>query len=261
MGEILSHRHHSVQFTIPLDGAKGIVRKRLPSGKWHDEPVASRQIICIPAGVEHSARWDFEAEAIEIYIAPGFLQELSADKVAALFGRTSLPETASDGVICEQIGTIAIAAPEIKPDSFLITETAKLLVSRLVKAHAKPSVATTGPKLSERHRFLFNAYIYANIAVQFGVPELAKAVSISASHLTILCQNTYGESPMKYVLACRLAKAHAIALKGEIMAKEIARVCGFHDTSYLNRRFKRRYKKTVGVLLKQSKSLFCPSGQ
>jgi AraC-like DNA-binding protein len=176
-------------------------------------------------------------------------------KVTAVFARKSLPEVSNDGALWELVSAISYVADEKPPDASLIMGNAKLILERLLNKHSvPPPVFNSKQKFTSGQQAKFHGYIEAHLADDFGPTELAGTLSLSVSHVSMLCHNTHGKSPMKYVLECRLGKAHAMAFGGEHLAYDIAKACGFCGTSHLNRAFKKRYKHTVGVLLRRKRS-------
>ncbi|HWA08314.1 MAG TPA: AraC family transcriptional regulator [Opitutaceae bacterium] len=196
----------------------------------------------------HEVRWERETDLIEIYYEPGFFREWSPERVAALLGSETLPEAADDPVVWNFALAICSWCAEQAPSASIITEIGGLMGKRLVSRHGESRARRKGPRLTDDQRRRLDAYIQTNIAKRISVPDLAQAVSMSVSHFVVLCRDTTGRTPTDYLRESRLWKAHAMMRTGSHRRSEIARACGFYDSSHLNREFKRFFKHPPGPL-------------
>ena len=71
--------------------------------------------------------------------------------------------------------------------------------------------------------------------------ELAKSANMSVNSFLRAFKAVTGQSPMEYLLNERLRHARELLLGGRGSLAEIAAACGFNDSNYLSRQFKRRY--------------------
>ncbi len=71
---------------------------------------------------------------------------------------------------------------------------------------------------------------------------LARSLCVSESTLQRLFRRRTGMSPHEYLMQLRLKKAAALLLGSELAVSEVADACGFSDSNYFCRRF-RRYAK------------------
>lgn len=246
--------HAQTKLALTLEPAECVLRLKTPSGDWCERRLSGRRICCIAAQVIHTMRWEQEADAIEIYLESRFLRQQVKENVAALVRRDALPSADNDPVIWELAGAICFLCFEPRPDDALITNAAAMIARRLVHCHANPRAVDNSRKFSPEQRQRLDSYIQTNLAQRFRVPHLAKAMALSAPHLTALCRNSTGKPPMEYVRECRLLKAHGMALAGNHRIGEMARACGFYDASHLNREFKIFFKKSVRVLSRRPES-------
>lgn len=84
-------------------------------------------------------------------------------------------------------------------------------------------------------------YIEANFFNDLSVEELAAQVGLSRSQLFRIFKGALGVSVQAYILQFRLRKARALVCNTELNMTEIALSCGFQDTAYFTRCFKRQY--------------------
>ena len=68
---------------------------------------------------------------------------------------------------------------------------------------------------------------------------LARALCVSTSTLQRLFRRRTGMSPHEYLMQLRLKKAEALLLGSELAVSEVASECGFSDSNYFCRRFRR----------------------
>lgn len=250
VGDSAAHSHTQTKLLLTFDPALGLIRHTLITGGSREQKISGRQIVCVAPDVVHDGRWDREAEAIEVYLESRFIQRLPEKNVAAVLARESLLDADNDPVIWELAGTIFFLCAEENPDASLITAIGALIGKRLFLWHTEPGVQVNVQKLSPDQRRKMDDYIQVHIGERFGVPQLAKAVSLSSPHFTALCKRTTGRPPMAYVWERRLLKAHELARGGNHRRREIALTCGFFDASHLNRKFKKFFKHPLALLLK-----------
>ena len=78
----------------------------------------------------------------------------------------------------------------------------------------------------------------------WNITELSKVAGMSKSSLIATFKNATGYSPIDYLIRIRLQKAAELLIETEESLGEIAVQCGFHDSNYLTRQFRRVYNLT-----------------
>ena len=73
------------------------------------------------------------------------------------------------------------------------------------------------------------------------IRRISKIASMAPSTLLPVFRKVTGFSPIDYLLHVRLSKAAELLLKSEMSISEIAQECGFTDSNYFSRQFKKRY--------------------
>lgn len=69
--------------------------------------------------------------------------------------------------------------------------------------------------------------------------SLAEALGFNANYLSRVYREVYGRSPTEAIQQCRLRHARQLLLEADGNVDAVARACGFEDTGYFRRLFKR----------------------
>ncbi len=95
----------------------------------------------------------------------------------------------------------------------------------------------------ERSRPLNEAYMYINshFCENISVDEMAKSENFSTVHFINLFKREYGKTPKKYITDLRLKKAVYFIKNTAFNISEIANMCGYEDSLYFSRCFKKQY--------------------
>ena len=80
-----------------------------------------------------------------------------------------------------------------------------------------------------------------NFSEDWSIARLCKISSMSPSSLIPAFKEITGCSPIEYLLHVRLSKAAEKLLSGREPISEIAGVCGFSDSNYFSRQFRKHY--------------------
>ena len=89
-------------------------------------------------------------------------------------------------------------------------------------------------KMTEVRKYLDEHY-----TEKFSLDELSEQFFISKYHLSREFHSCFGITPNRYVIARRITHAKKLLRFSDYSLDEIARTCGFYDTSYLNKQFKK----------------------
>lgn len=84
-------------------------------------------------------------------------------------------------------------------------------------------------------------FIEANFFNDISVEQIAAQVGLSRSQLFRIFKSALGISVQGYLLQFRLRKARTLVCTTQLNMTEIALSCGFQDTAYFTRCFKRQY--------------------
>lgn len=82
-------------------------------------------------------------------------------------------------------------------------------------------------------------YLDEHYTEKFSLDELSKHFFISKYHLSREFKNHFGITPNHYVISKRITLVKKLLRFSDFTLEEIAVKCGFYDTSYLNKQFKK----------------------
>lgn len=85
-------------------------------------------------------------------------------------------------------------------------------------------------------------YMKKHYSEELSLQDLAEKVHFSANYLSAQIKNRTGMTYVEYLMSLRLEEARFLLLNSNRKVVEIARNCGFNDSSYFNRIFRRMYK-------------------
>lgn len=94
-------------------------------------------------------------------------------------------------------------------------------------------------------------YIHDHLSEDISMDDLARAASLSVSHLNAVFRQTMGLAPHRYILHQRIERAKNLLLLGGLSAAEVAAEVGFYDQSHLNRHMRRLLGVTPAALQRQ----------
>lgn len=88
------------------------------------------------------------------------------------------------------------------------------------------------------------AYIRRHFTEDLTLPQLAENVHFSANYLSAQIKKKTGMSYINYVSLLRMEYAEQLLTGTNLKVSEVAAKCGYHDNSYFNRIFCRKYGTT-----------------
>ena len=80
-----------------------------------------------------------------------------------------------------------------------------------------------------------------NYTEHWTIKKISKIASMAPSTLLPVFKKVTGYSPIDYLLQVKLSKAAELLRKTEEPISEIAQKCGFPDSNYFSRQFKKKY--------------------
>ena len=111
-----------------------------------------------------------------------------------------------------------------------------IMLSRLYTSHIETRNESIG-RLSNAITLIETRY-----SETLMLDDLASAAHLSKTHLRRLFYETFGLSPMQYVLRLRIAKACHLLHNPDLSVADVAQMVGFDDSNY----FARQFKKIMG---------------
>lgn len=83
-------------------------------------------------------------------------------------------------------------------------------------------------------------FIKKNLNTKLTLPEIANYSNMSVATLNRRFNSILGISPMNYVTNCRIQKALELLEENKYNKTEIAQLCGFYDSSHLNKYLRKK---------------------
>lgn len=87
-------------------------------------------------------------------------------------------------------------------------------------------------------------YIEAHFAEEISLDDLSSAVGMSSKYFCRFFHSITHQTPMDYVNSYRIEQAALLLASTDIPVTQVGLECGFHDSSYFTKVF-RRYKKVT----------------
>lgn len=87
------------------------------------------------------------------------------------------------------------------------------------------------------------SYVEENCTDRLTVRDLAHRAHMSESTLTRMFHRITGCSPLEHIIRVRISRARELLLRGDIRITEVAYECGFNDSNY----FSRQFRKVAGM--------------
>jgi AraC family transcriptional regulator len=116
-----------------------------------------------------------------------------------------------------------------------------MLQLHAIRSNRTPTVRVGGLAGWRARRVM--AFVEANIGANIRVGDLAHMVLLSTSHFCRAFKQTFGESPLRYVMRQRMRRAQDIMLCSRDSLAKIALDCGMCDQAH----FSRVFRRIVGV--------------
>jgi AraC family transcriptional regulator len=134
----------------------------------------------------------------------------------------------------------ALANPEL--DDAIYLETLGVLAVIETHRHALrdglPNAAASG-SLSHKQERLIRDFIADNLTQRLSLGELAMLVGLSRFHFARAFKKTFGMTPHRFVLACRIERAKQLLSQGNMPIGAVADLVGFSSAVQFSTAFKR----------------------
>jgi len=123
----------------------------------------------------------------------------------------------------------------------LLSETWTLLIKELQENPDSHKII--GTDQTNRLRSMI-AYINQNYAEKIALAEIAKAASVSEREASRCFKKNIGQSPIEYLIKYRLNQSKKLLLETSMTITDICQQCGFSDSAYFGKVFRKSYGMT-----------------
>lgn len=204
-------------------------------------PAGSLEIV--PSGADLFAKWATEKENMLFLLDDGFLSDLAAAEIRG--GRVAL-RSPPLGCTDRRLHFLArMARDELalgeSADPLCLESIAVLLSAHLLRNHSGGPVH--GPMhvggLTPRTTRRVLDYIEGNLAADLSVASLAGIAGLSPGHFLRAFRTAVGQSPHRYVVGRRLARAEELIENSELSLKAVAAAVGFCSNSHMTAAMRR----------------------
>jgi AraC family transcriptional regulator len=177
--------------------------------------------------------WQGEGVALGAYISTGFI-ERSFERP---FGSLNFAHGRHDSPVIEHlVRTIDADVKQGSPAGAIFIQSLVLALLRYLLRSPLPAVKGG---LSSRQLKRVKDLIDSELAGGIGVDRLARAVGLSAGHLSRAFKSSTGLSPHQYVLRLRVERAQQLIRDDAVSLGEVAERVGFADSSHMAAVFQR----------------------
>lgn len=90
------------------------------------------------------------------------------------------------------------------------------------------------------------SFIHRNYSERITLAEISREASVSTREANRIFQKAIRQTPFEYLLHYRLEQARELLAKSELSIMEISYRCGFTDSTYMGKQFRRIFGETPG---------------
>lgn len=123
----------------------------------------------------------------------------------------------------------------------ILSEIWRLLIKELQENPDSPRMV--GTEQTNRLRSMIS-YINQNYPEKMTLSQIAKTAGVSEREATRCFKKCIGQSPMEYLIKYRLNQAKKLLLETDMSITSICQQCGFSDSAYFGKVFRRSYGMT-----------------
>ena len=123
----------------------------------------------------------------------------------------------------------------------LLSETWLLLLDELKKNFVAPQVSDS-EKQNQIKTML--SYIHRNYSEKITLAKIAMEASISTRKANRIFQEVIRQTPFEYLMHYRLSQSRELLEKSDLSITEISYRCGFTDSTYMGKQFRKVYGQT-----------------
>lgn len=217
-------------------------------------------IVIQPNGLSVSTSWDTAVSVAHIHLSPQLIITAMAEagqgdpERAELVWRFGVHDPLIEQIGLALLNELNTTNPLGRLYAESLTQTLSL---HLLRHHSVLSNLRKPPSdgLAHRQLMLVLDYINEHLATDISLGLLAGLVGLSPAYFSRRFKLSMGIPPHQYLIQCRVERAKALLMQGELTVTEVAHLVGFADHSHLTRHFKRIYGVLPGEMRRQRKNV------
>ena len=125
----------------------------------------------------------------------------------------------------------------------LLSETWLLLLDEIEKHFVLPQISDT-EKQNEIKSML--SFIHRNYSEKITLAEISREAPVSPREANRIFQKAIRQTPFEYLIHYRLEQARELLEKSDLSITEISYRCGFTDSTYMGKQFRKKFGGTPG---------------
>ncbi len=233
--------YNSSQHVICINGGKSVWLEQKIDGHFAADRSVPGDIGIYPAHLSQTVSWMEEAEFLQLYLEPSFLELVSYE----LYGcdRIELPPQSFLDPLIQNIGFALKTTLETNTFSSRLyaDSMAQALVVHLLARYSSQERFLRSYKggLGKQQLQRIIDYIQEHLERDLSLAELASVSQLSCYHFARLFKKSTGYSPHQYHIQCRINRAKQLLKEDKLSIANIAQTVGFANQGHLNYHFKR----------------------
>lgn len=125
----------------------------------------------------------------------------------------------------------------------LLSETWLMLLDEIAKHFVLPQIPDA-EKQNQIKSML--SYIHRNYSEKLTLAEISREAFISTREANRIFQKAIRQTPFEYLIHYRLEQARVLLEKSDLSITEISYRCGFTDSTYMGKQFRKKFGETPG---------------
>lgn len=198
-----------------------------------------------PPDEEKRGGWDRDAETINLFIQPSFIESVLGrpfDETCILDRLATHRDDSFIALLMQALLTDVLAD---SPNGNLAGEgVIAAIVQRLEGESACKVLAGRDNSASRRQLGQALDYVEAHLGESLHLDEIAASIGIGVRQLSRLFRAQTGQAPYQYILRRRLEKAGGLIAAGRLSLDDVAAATGFADRNHMTTTFTKMLGKT-----------------
>lgn len=133
----------------------------------------------------------------------------------------------------------------------LLSETWLLLLDEIEIHFVLPQIPDTEKQNQVKNML---SYIHRNYGEKITLAEISREASVSAREANRLFQKVIRQTPFEYLMLYRLEQVQKFLEKSDLSITEISYRCGFTDSTYMGKQFRKKFGETPGEYRRKVKT-------
>lgn len=134
----------------------------------------------------------------------------------------------------------------------LLSETWLMLLDEIEKHFVLPQIPDT-EKQNQVKSML--SYIHRNYSEKITLAEISREASVSTREANRIFQKTIRQTPFEYLMHYRLEQVRELLERSDLSITEISYHCGFTDSAYMGKQFRKIFGETPGEYRRKVKKI------